>query len=114
MEHPTYPTGLHNTSEIGRLRKVLLHRPGRELENLMPEYLDRLLFDDIPYLKAAQDEHDAFARCLRESGAEVVYLRDLVAETIAQGAVREEFVEEFLDEAGIQGHRLRGIVKEYL
>ena len=114
MEHPTYPTGLHNTSEIGRLRKVLLHRPGRELENLMPEYLDRLLFDDIPYLKAAQDEHDAFARCLRESGAEVVYLRDLVAETIAQGAVREEFVEEFLDEAGIQGHRLREIVRDYL
>ncbi len=42
-------TGIHNTSEIGRLRKVLLHRPGQELENLMPEYLERLLFDDIPY-----------------------------------------------------------------
>ena len=41
-------TGIHNTSEIGRLRKVLLHRPGQELENLMPEYLERLLFDDIP------------------------------------------------------------------
>ena len=47
-------TGLHNTSEIGRLKKVMLHRPGRELENLMPEYLERLLFDDIPYLKVAQ------------------------------------------------------------
>ena len=44
-------TGLHNTSEIGRLKKVMLHRPGKELENLMPEYLERLLFDDIPYLK---------------------------------------------------------------
>lgn len=44
-------TGIHNTSEIGRLKKVLLHRPGKELENLMPEYLERLLFDDIPYLK---------------------------------------------------------------
>ena len=41
-------TGIHNTSEIGRLRKVMLHRPGLELENLMPEYLERLLFDDIP------------------------------------------------------------------
>ena len=50
-------TGIHNTSEIGRLRKVLLHRPGQELENLMPEYLERLLFDDIPYLKEAQAEH---------------------------------------------------------
>ena len=47
-------TGIHNTSEIGRLRKVMLHRPGQELENLMPEYLERLLFDDIPYLQAAQ------------------------------------------------------------
>ena len=47
-------TGIHNTSEIGRLKKVLLHRPGKELENLMPEYLERLLFDDIPYLKEAQ------------------------------------------------------------
>ena len=61
-------TGLHNTSEIGRLRTVMLHRPGRELENLMPEYLDRLLFDDIPYLKVAQAEHDAFADCLRAAG----------------------------------------------
>ena len=49
-------TGIHNTSEIGRLKKVMLHRPGRELENLMPEYLERLLFDDIPYLKEAQRE----------------------------------------------------------
>ena len=114
MEHLTYPTGLHNTSEIGRLRKVLLHRPGRELENLMLEYLERLLFDDIPYLIAAQEEHDAFADCLRRNGAEVVYLRDLAAEAIAQAEVRGEFVEEFLDEAGVQGHRLRDIVKEYL
>ena len=77
-------TGLHNTSEIGRLRKVMLHRPGRELENLMPEYLERLLFDDIPYLKVAQAEHDAFAQCLRENGAEVVYLQDLVEETLIE------------------------------
>ena len=65
MENHAYPTGLHNTSEIGKLRQVMLHRPGRELENLMPEYLESLLFDDIPYLKAAQEEHDAFADCLR-------------------------------------------------
>ena len=92
-------TALHNTSEIGRLRKVMLHRPGRELENLMPEYLERLLFDDIPYLKAAQEEHDAFARCLRDNGAEVLYLNELVAETIADPEVRRELVEQFLDEA---------------
>ena len=106
-------TGLHNTSEIGRLRKVMLHRPGRELENLMPEYLERLLFDDIPYLKAAQAEHDAFAQCLRENGAEVVYLRDLVEETIAEPGIRRELTEQFLDEAGLENHRIRDILQEY-
>jgi len=106
-------TGLHNTSEIGRLRKVMLHRPGRELENLMPEYLERLLFDDIPYLKVAQAEHDAFAQCLRENGAEVLYLRDLVVETIAEPGIRRELTEQFLDEAGLENHRIRDILQEY-
>ena len=106
-------TGLHNTSEIDRLRKVMLHCPGRELENLMPEYLERLLFDDIPYLKVAQAEHDAFAGCLRDNGAEVVYLRDLVAETIVEPEVRQELVEQFLDEAEITGHRIREILRDY-
>ena len=46
-------------NEIGQLKKVLLHRPGKELEHLVPEELERLLFDDIPYLKTAQEEHDA-------------------------------------------------------
>ena len=106
-------TGLHNTSEIGRLRKVMLHRPGRELENLMPEYLERLLFDDIPYLKVAQAEHDAFAQCLRDSGAEVVYLHDLVEETIEEPEVRRELVEQCLDEAEIGKHRVREILTDY-
>jgi len=106
-------TGLRNTSEIGRLRKVLLHRPGRELENLTPENLERLLFDDIPYLHAAQAEHDAFASCLRENGVEVVYLRELVEETIRDPEVRKELVEEFLDEADIRTHRIRDILRDY-
>ena len=106
-------TGLHNTSEIGRLKTVMLHRPGRELENLMPEYLERLLFDDIPYLKVAQAEHDAFAQCLRDNGAEVVYLRDLVEETIAPPEVRRELTEQFLDEAGLENHRIREILGDY-
>ena len=106
-------TGLHNTSEIGRPRRGMLPRPGKELENLMPEYLERLLFDDIPYLKVAQAEHDAFADCLRDNGAEVVYLRDLVAETIAEPEVRQELVEQFLDEAEITGHRIREILRDY-
>ena len=53
--------GIHNFSEIGKLNKVLLHRPGLELEALTPSTIERLLFDDIPYLKVAQHEHDRFA-----------------------------------------------------
>jgi len=107
-------TGIHNTSEIGRLKKVMLHRPGRELENLMPEYLERLLFDDIPYLKEAQKEHDAFADCLRRNGVEVVYLADLAAESLVNSEIRQEFIQEFLDEAGLREDRLRGSLKDYL
>ena len=82
-------TGIHNTSEIGRLKKVLLHRPGKELENLMPEYLERLLFDDIPYLRIAQEEHDSFADILRQNDVEVVYLSDLVEESIINEDIGE-------------------------
>lgn len=106
-------TGLHNTSEIGRLRKVMLHRPGRELENLMPEYLERLLFDDIPYLRVAQEEHDAFAQCLRDNGAEVTYLNELVTETIREPEIRKELIEQFLDEADLDKHRIREILRDY-
>ena len=92
---------IHVCSEIGRLRKVLLHRPGGELENLMPEYLERLLFDDIPYLEEARREHDAFADCLRGAGVEVLYLADLVAESFTSPEIRQRFISEFLTEGGV-------------
>ena len=107
-------TGIHNTCEIGRLRKVMLHRPGMELENLMPEYLERLLFDDIPYLREAQREHDAFADCLRNQGVEVVYLTDLVVNSLTSREVREDFIRQFLDESGVQDDRTRGLIEDYL
>ena len=94
-------------SEIGKLRKVLIHRPGGELEHLTPEYLSTLLFDDIPYLKRAQIEHDSFAETLRSCGVEVVYLCDLVAQALdTDPAVRRQFVKEFLSNADtrIVGH----------
>ena len=104
---------LHNTCEIGTLRQVLLHRPGRELENLMPEYLERLLFDDIPYLKLAQEEHDKFADTLRKCAVEVLYLTDLTAEAVADEEVRRRFIREFLEEAGIAPGRLFDLLGEY-
>jgi len=101
------------TSEIGRLKKVLLHRPGQELENLMPEYLERLLFDDIPYLEIAQQEHDAFADVLRKNGTEVVYLEDLAAESLVDCDVKELMLEDYLHEAGIWNEKRFAGVREY-
>ena len=76
-------TGVNVKSEIKPLKKVLLHRPGKELLNLTPNTLEELLFDDIPFLKVAQAEHDAFAQALRNEGVEVFYLEDLTAEVLA-------------------------------
>ena len=89
--------GIHVTSEINTLKKVLLHRPGRELLNLTPNTLEELLFDDIPYLKVAEEEHDAFSQTLRDNGGEVVYLEDLVAEVLDQDPeIRERFLRQGL------------------
>ena len=89
-------------SEIKPLKKVLLHRPGNELLNLTPDTLERLLFDDIPFLEVAQAEHDAFANLLRENGVEVVYLEDLMAEVLNLGEdIRDEFLRQWIKEAGI-------------
>ena len=78
---------LHITSEIGKLKTVMVHRPGAELENLTPEYLKDLLFDDIPYLEVAQREHDAFSDLLRSRGVEVLYLDLTVAEALEDAEV---------------------------
>ena len=103
------------TSEIKPLKKVLLHRPGNELLNLTPNTLQELLFDDIPYLPIAQKEHDEFARVLKENGVEVVYLENLMAEVLAQDEnIREEFIKQFIFEAGIRTPKYRDLVFQYL
>lgn len=99
-------------SEIGKLKKVMLHRPGKELENLMPEYLERLLFDDIPFLKIAQEEHDAFADILKSNGVEVVYLIDLVAESILDDDIKDQLINEFIKEAGVTSKTKTQILHE--
>ncbi len=106
--------GVNVRSEIGPLKKVLLHRPGEELLNLTPNTLEELLFDDIPYLKIAQEEHDAFAQALRDEGVEVLYLEDLMAEVVADAAIRKEFLEQFIFEAGIRTERYQNIIYDYL
>lgn len=102
-------------NEIGVLKKVLLHRPGVEIENLTPDLLERLLFDDIPYLKIAQEEHDAFAKVLREEGAEVVYIEDLVTETLETSKeLKEQFIYQFLKEADVHAKALTEAAFKYL
>ena len=80
------------TSEVGRLRTVLLHRPGAELSRLTPRNNDELLFDGIPWVGRAQDEHDAFAQALRDRGVEVLYLQELLAEALEVMAARSEVI----------------------
>lgn len=102
-------------SEIMPLKKVLLHRPGNELLNLTPDSLGRLLFDDIPYLKVAKEEHDEFARILRENGVEVVYLEDLMTEVLDQNPdLREKFIRQFVYEAGIKTPKYKDAVITFL
>ena len=107
--------GLHVPSEIGTLKKVCLHRPGDELLNLPPDELERLLFDDVPFLEVAQQEHDTFAQILRDQGVEVLYLENLVAEAFdAVPGARDEFLDQYIAEAGIKGQLMPGVVREKL
>ena len=105
---------LHITSEIGKLKTVLLHRPGEELENLVPDYLTDLLFDDIPHLEVAQKEHDAFAQVLRDRGVEVLYLDELVTEALADPSVRHEFIVEMVAASKQEGRRVSDALVAYL
>ncbi|PIE55278.1 MAG: arginine deiminase [Dethiosulfovibrio peptidovorans] len=104
---------LRVTSEIGRLRTVLLHRPGRELENLTPDLMVQLLFDEIPYMEVAQKEHDAFARVLMDRGVEVLYLADLATQALEDPQVRTCFVQDFLKETGVLGQGTRDELSDF-
>ena len=103
-------------SEYGKLKKVLLHRPGKETENIAPSTYEELLFDDAYFLEQAQKEHDMFADTLRNNGVEVVYLEDLVAETLSVSEeIKNSFLEEFIYEAKIdKKSRLFPVVLKYL
>ncbi|GAA4611397.1 arginine deiminase [Saccharopolyspora hordei] len=88
----------HVQSEVGPLRSVLLHRPGTELKRLTPRNSDQLLFDAIPWVDRAQEEHDAFAEVLRERGVEVLLLRELLVEALQDSRARAAAVLTCVDE----------------
>lgn len=94
-------------SEVGRLRTVMLHRPGPELQRLTPRNNDRLLFDGVPWVARAQEEHDAFAAALTDRGVEVLYLTDLLTETLADPSARAQVIADTLDSLHL-GDTLRG------
>lgn len=102
-------------SEIMPLKRVLLHRPGNELLNLTPDSLQRLLFDDIPYLAVAREEHDEFAKILTMNGVEVVYLEDLMAEVLDLfPELREKFIRQFVYEAGVKTPKYKNALITFL
>ncbi|WP_312468855.1 arginine deiminase [Neobacillus sp.] len=109
LKHP-----IHVTSEIGTLRTVLLKRPGKEVENLTPEFLQRLLFDDIPYLPIIQREHDYFAETLKNRGIEVLYLEKLVVETLSNPEIKKQFIDDILRESKANVNGAAHVLKEYL
>jgi len=89
---PAQPIELAVPSEVGRLRKVMVHRPGRELDRMLPSLMDELLFDDIAHGPAARREHDTFRAVLGLVADEVLEIQDLLAETLLDGEVRNDFV----------------------
>ncbi|HTW18227.1 MAG TPA: arginine deiminase [Nocardioides sp.] len=110
----TSPGAAHGaSSEVGRLRTVLLHRPGNELRRLTPRNNDRLLFDGIPWVARAQDEHDAFAEALRARDVEVLYLTDLLTETLESAEARDDAITSALSGLHL-GDTMRGYLAGFL
>jgi arginine deiminase len=104
---------LYVGSEVGLLRRVMLHRPDLELRRLTPTNKDELLFDDVLWVKRARQEHDAFADALTERGVEVLYLHELLAETLAIAEARERVLRQTLETAAV-GPRLGPALAEWL
>lgn len=97
----------HVASEVGQLRQVIVHRPGLEMDRLTPSNKDALLFDDVMWTGQAQRDHDVFADALRAGGAEVLYVQELLAETLEIPEAREYVSAETFEERwyGVSGNR---------
>ncbi|MCL2855934.1 MAG: arginine deiminase [Defluviitaleaceae bacterium] len=88
-------------SEIGKLKKVLTHRPGVELAEITPNNTHDMLFEDVLFVEQAEKEHDGFTNILRNEGVEVLYLADLTAQALAtDDNIKQNFINEFVEESG--------------
>lgn len=101
-------------SEVGPLKKVLLHRPGLEMETLTPEVLENLLFDDIPWLKRLREEHDGFADTLRSSGSEVYYYQELLTDILSDSEVSSKAADILVEGGRIPHQRLKDEIRDRL
>ena len=106
-------TRLYVGSEVGALRRVILHRPDLELKRLTPHNKDALLFDDVLWVRRARQEHDAFADALADRGVEVLYLERLLADVLAGDDVRAQVLARTLDAVDL-GPSLSAQVHEWL
>ncbi len=100
-------------SEAGRLRTVLVHRPGAELKRISPRSQGRLLFDRLPWVARAQQEHDAFTQILRDHGVEVLYVTELLQDVLEYAPAREAAITSALDDRWL-GDDLREVVRYHL
>lgn len=101
-------------SEIGRLKAVLLHKPGKELERLTPEYLQELLFDDIPWLKRMREEHASFANEMQKRGCGIYYYEDLLVEVIGDESVRTSFIKDAVKNSNVENIELEATIEDYM
>jgi arginine deiminase len=100
-------------SEVGRLRTVLVHRPGGELKRITPRSRNRLLFDALPWVSRAQQEHDALAQALREQQVEVLYVTELLQDALEYQSARDQAVASVLADGGL-GDELRSRLHDHL
>jgi arginine deiminase len=98
---------LNAASEVGRLRRVLVHRPGTEHTRLTPENAKELLFDEVIWVKQAQREHDAFVATMRDRGVEVLYAKELLTETLSINEARDWILDRVLTERHVGLHLAR-------
>ncbi len=104
---------IHVSSEVGCLKAVLLHRPGRELESLTPQYLDSMLFEDIPYLprcrKSTISSHSA-----ADYGCQVHYVESLLEEVFATSQLRDNAIQHLVGTSTLYSPSLKEIITEHL
>jgi arginine deiminase len=101
-------------SEVGPLKKVLLHRPGLELKNLTPRYLEDLLFDEIPWLAKAQVEHDGFAQALKDNGVDVYYVDQMLLDIVRDPVVKSELIKRHLKASPLIEPEVLDTIYQYL